>query len=95
MKNKPETLVILSPGFPANEADTTCMPPQQLFVKALNETCPGLDIVVLSFHYPFVADEYNWYGVKVFALGGKDKGRLLRLFTWVKAWNTLRKLNNK
>jgi glycosyltransferase involved in cell wall biosynthesis len=93
MKIKPETLVILSPGFPANEADTTCMPPQQIFVKALREICPGLNIVVLSFHYPFYADEYNWHGVKVFALGGKDKGQLFRLFTWVKAWFLLKRLN--
>jgi glycosyltransferase involved in cell wall biosynthesis len=93
MENKPETLVILSPGFPKNEADTTCMPPQQIFVKALKEICPGLNLIVLSFHYPFYADEYNWNGVKVFSLGGKDKGRERRLFTWIKAWFILRKLN--
>ncbi len=93
MENKPETLVILSPGFPANEADTTCMPPQQIFVKALKEVCPGLNIIVLAFQYPFVAGEYDWHGVKVIAIGGKEKGRLFRTFTWVKAWTILRKLN--
>ncbi|HEY4323698.1 MAG TPA: glycosyltransferase [Mucilaginibacter sp.] len=93
MKSKPETLVILTPGFPANEADTTCMPPQQLFVKALKETCPGLRIIVISFHYPFKTDEYYWHDIKVFALGGKDNGRLRRLLTWIKAWILLKKLN--
>ncbi|HEY2580716.1 MAG TPA: glycosyltransferase [Mucilaginibacter sp.] len=95
MNSKPETLVILAPGFPANEADTTCMPPQQLFVKALKETCPGLNIIVLSFHYPFEASQYHWYGAKVIALGGKDKGRLRRTFTWIKAWLALKKLNKR
>jgi len=95
MKNTFETLVILSPGFPANEADTTCMPPQQIFVKALNEICPGLNIIVLAFQYPFIAGEYQWHGTKVIAIGGKDKKRFLRLFTWLKAWMILRKLNKK
>jgi glycosyltransferase involved in cell wall biosynthesis len=95
MENKLETLVILSPGFPANEADTTCMPPQQLFVKALNEVCPGLNVIVLTFHYPFTAVEYEWHGVKVIALAGKSQGRLYRIKTWVKAWLTLRKLNKQ
>ncbi len=95
MENKPETLVILSPGFPANEADTACMPPQQIFVKALKEVCPGLNVIVLTFQYPFFAAEYDWYGVKVIAIGGKERGRLFRLFTWVKAWFILRKLNKE
>jgi len=48
MKPEQETLVILSPGFPGNEADSTCMPPQQIFVKALRAICPGLEIIVLT-----------------------------------------------
>ncbi len=95
MENKQETLVILSPGFPANEADTTCMPPQQLFVKALKEICPGLNIIVIAFQYPFIADEYQWHGVRVIAIGGKENGRFRRAFTWVKAWRILRKLNKE
>ena len=57
MKKKLDTLVILSPGFAANEADTTCLPPMQLFVKALKEICPGLNIIVIAFQYPFFADD--------------------------------------
>jgi glycosyltransferase involved in cell wall biosynthesis len=93
--NKLKTLVILSPGFPKNEADTTCLPPQQLFVKALKEVCPSLNIIVLTFHYPFVANEYMWYGIKVIAIGGKDKGRSRRMLTWIKAWLILKKLNKE
>jgi glycosyltransferase involved in cell wall biosynthesis len=95
MVNRPETLVILSPGFPANEADSTCMPPQQLFVKALKETCPGLNVIVLAFHYPFYANEYQWNDIKVISIGGKDKGSFSRRFTWLKAWLILRKLNKE
>jgi glycosyltransferase involved in cell wall biosynthesis len=88
-------LVILSPGFAANEADTTCLAPMQVFVKALKEVCPGLHVVVLAFQYPFVAAEYEWHGVEVIAIGGKSKGKLLRLRTWMEAWILLRKLNKE
>lgn len=95
MPNTPETLVILSPGFPENEADTTCLPSQQLFVKALKEICPGLEIIVIAFHYPFKPREYEWHGVKVMAIGGKDKGRLFRGTTWLKVWLILKRLKKE
>jgi glycosyltransferase involved in cell wall biosynthesis len=95
MESKQDTLVILSPGFPKDETDTTCVPPQQLFVKALKEICPGLNIIVISFHYPFISAEYEWRGIKVIALGGKDKGQLHRLATWTKVWFVLNKLNKE
>ena len=71
MENKPETLVILSPGFPENQADTTCMPPMQLFVKGLKDVCPGLNVIVIAFQYPNFRGEYDWNGIKVIALGGQ------------------------
>lgn len=92
MKHKRQTLVILSPGFPKDKADTACLPPQQTFVKALKEVCPGLNIIVLTFQYPFFAAEYEWHGVKVIAIGGKDRGQIFRLITWQKAWLSLKKL---
>jgi hypothetical protein len=36
----PPVLVILSPGFAANEADTTCLTSQQNLVKSLNKIYP-------------------------------------------------------
>jgi len=95
MENKPETLVILSPGFPANEGDTTCMPPMQLFTKALKDVCPGLNVIVIAFQYPHFRGEYDWNGIKVIALGGQNGGKLHRLRTWQKAWAVLRRLNRQ
>jgi len=93
MKNKRETLVILSPGFPKNEADSTCMPPQQVFVKSLKAICPGLQIIVIAFQYPFKPGEYKWNGVKVISLAGKNHGGIGRAVTWFKAWTTLKKID--
>ena len=75
---KQKTIVILSPGFPADENDTTCIPSMQIFVKGLKQNKPGLHIVVVSFQYPFKASRYNWNGVEVIALAGKGKGQLYR-----------------
>ncbi|GAC1311599.1 MAG: hypothetical protein NVSMB24_31440 [Mucilaginibacter sp.] len=93
MKSKRETLVILTPGFPRNEADSTCIPALQVFVKGLEDVCPGLDIIVLTFQYPFQKCQYKWHGIKVISIGGKSKGGIFRVVTWLKAWATLQKLN--
>ncbi|WP_428330839.1 glycosyltransferase family 4 protein [Mucilaginibacter sp.] len=95
MKCSQETLVILTPGFPKDEADTTCVPPQQIFVRALKQVCPGLNVIVLTFEYPFHTAEYEWHGIRVIPIGGRDKGRLFRLRTWQKAWLILSKLNKE
>lgn len=93
--NKADTLIILSPGFPKNEADTTCVPPQQVFVKNLKKTFPGLEIIVLAFEYPFKAAEYQWNGVQVFAFGGNNKGGIKRVLNWRKIRAKLRRLNDE
>jgi len=94
MKSKRQTLIILTPGFPKDKLDTTCLPALQTFVKALKDICPGLNIIVVSFQYPFSAGEYSWHGVKVISIGGKGKGRIFRLITWFKVWRTLEKLRH-
>lgn len=92
---KQKALVILSPGFPADENDTTCIPPMQIFVKALRQNNPDLPVIVISFQYPFKAARYHWHGVEVIALAGKGKGQLFRLITWKKVWKTLKRLHNR
>jgi glycosyltransferase involved in cell wall biosynthesis len=87
-----KTLVILSPGFPADESDSTCIPPQQVFVAALKKFYPSLNLVVLAFQYPFVSAEYEWKRMKVIALAGRNKGNVNRVLIWWKAWRILRKL---
>ncbi len=95
MTNKPDTLIILTPGFPENEADSTCIPPQQIFVKALKENNPQLNIVVLTFQYPFFSARYQWNGVDVISFGGQAKGRLYRKVMGVRVWAELKKINKE
>ncbi|GAB3904877.1 glycosyltransferase [Mucilaginibacter boryungensis] len=92
MLPKPPILVILTPGFPESEADTTCLPLQQALVKAIKEDHPGINPQVLSFEYPFKARNYTYHGVPVQAFGGRNKGKLFRLYNWLKVWMALTKL---
>jgi glycosyltransferase involved in cell wall biosynthesis len=88
-----KTVFILSPGFPKNEQDTTCLPTVQQFVLAANVTYPDLCFVVLSFQYPFVNVPYLWNGIQVIPFGGKNKKNLHRIFLWYKVFWKLRLLN--
>jgi glycosyltransferase involved in cell wall biosynthesis len=92
---KPETFVILIPGFAASESDSTCLPSQQLFVKLLKEKFPGLNVVILAFQYPFIPGKYDWHHCRVIALGGKGRSKLFRLLLWKRIWKILKQLNKE
>jgi glycosyltransferase involved in cell wall biosynthesis len=87
-----KTLVILTPGFPKDEGDTAWLPDRQIFARVLNETYPNLNIVIITFQYPSVPAEYNWNGIKVIALGGKNRSGFYRRLTWLRAWRELKKI---
>jgi glycosyltransferase involved in cell wall biosynthesis len=93
--NKTETLLVISPGFPASEADSTCIPPQQVFVKALSNSNPDLHIVVLALTYPFSSGQYVWNGIRVISCGSKNKGWLFRTASVLKMWLALNKLKRE
>ncbi len=95
MKNDKEVFVILTPGFPANEKDDTCLPFLQHLIKAINKEFTTVSIIILSFHYPLKAQEYLWNYNKVISFGGKNKGKLLKLILWVKMWQKLKHLNKQ
>jgi len=93
MKHKPRTLVILSPGFPSDEADTACLSAQQVFLKAVNRNFPQLQVAVIAFEYPFRRDDYRWFGNSVIAVGGWKKGWISKLQTCLAVWKILRRLH--
>ena len=78
MKNNPPVLVMLTPGFPENENDSSCLPFAQSLVKAINNNFSFVKIIVLSFQYPFTKTEYLWSGNLIIPFCGKNKGKLLR-----------------
>jgi glycosyltransferase involved in cell wall biosynthesis len=90
-----QTLVILTPAFPANESETSWVPPQQLLIKELKTQFPKLNILVFSFLYPYEEKEYTWNGVQVFAFGGMAKRKLQRLWLWRSIWKKLKKIKKQ
>src|SRR4051794_25634340 len=95
MKASPETLVILSPAFPASEADINWIPAHQSFVKALKTNFPALNIIVLAFLYPHHTSTYTWNGVRVIAFNGMQQRRWKRLFLWRNIWRELKKIRRE
>ena len=91
MHQDKKTLIILIPGFPANEEDGTCLPFPQSFVRNLRRLNPSLHIIVMAFQYPFSESVYNWHGVRVHAFNGRNRGKISRLLLW---WTVWRKLKN-
>jgi glycosyltransferase involved in cell wall biosynthesis len=87
------TLIILTPGFAETEADSTCLPMQQSFVKALKENYPALKIIVLSFQYPYFTKTYTWFGITVMSFNGQNKGGLARLLLRRKINAALKKIH--
>lgn len=72
---KKNTFIIFSPGFAANEEDSTCIPALQQFVLHLKDLKPELDIRVFALHYPFNEGFYVWNGIRCHSFGGKNKGK--------------------
>lgn len=90
-----DVLVILIPGFPKDEEDSTCLPAQQRMVRGINQYYPNVEVVIITFQYPFVSRTYDWYGNKVIALGGKNRGGFFRRYLWSRACQALNKLHRE
>ena len=88
-------LLVLTPGFPANEQDSVCLPAQQLFIKKFAAHYPKITIIVLSLHYPYTTTLYHWNGVMVIPFNGQNKKKADKLLLWRKVWKTLRAINRK
>lgn len=95
MNASAKTLLILTPGFPINETDTACLPSIQVFVKNLHKNYPSLNVVIITFQYPFVAKRYTWNGLQVIGIGGANKGKLFRLRVWITVWRVLNDLRKR
>lgn len=94
MSYKAKTFVILTPGFPKDEADTTCLPMLQSFIRSLNEKHPHLQIIILAFQYPYSRKTYQWNGNKVISFNGRNRGGLSKLFLMVNWYAAVRKVHH-
>jgi glycosyltransferase involved in cell wall biosynthesis len=87
---KKDTLIIFSPGFAANEADSTCIPALQQFALQLKDLRPDLDIRIFSLHYPFAEGSYIWNGILCHSFGGRNRRKPYSIYLRYKAKKYLR-----
>ncbi|MBX7240695.1 MAG: glycosyltransferase [Bacteroidia bacterium] len=72
-------LLLLTPGFPQDESDTTCVPYLQVWVK---EASRFFEIKIITFQYPYTPKHYYWNGIEVYAAGGKNRRFPFRILIW-------------
>lgn len=79
--SKPNTVIVVTPGFPKDEQDTTCLPAFQQFALALKHNFSDIKFIFISLQYPFKKELYTWNGIEVHAIGGKNKKHIFGLRT--------------
>ncbi|KYG80149.1 glycosyl transferase family 1 [Roseivirga ehrenbergii] len=72
-------LLIITPGFPENENDDTCISALQIYLKGFIEKKWFDKIEVVSIFYPYVAKEYEWNTISVRAFAFPQKNPLHKL----------------
>lgn len=90
-----KTFVILTPGFPIDENDSTCLPFIQSFVKNFSQINSDFTIRVIAFQYPFYKTNYVWNGIEVIGFHGKNKGGIQRILMWARVWYHLKKIKKE
>ncbi len=76
-------ILIITPGFPKDESDSTCIPALQDFLMAISSNHKHIRFTVLSMQYP-VSSSYNWNGIKVISVSGNNRKGLKKYKTWIK-----------
>ena len=87
--------VILTPGFAASEEDSTCLPMQQVLVRTICDMYPQVNVVVLSFQYPYVCKKYNWHRATVYSFNGRNRGGVRRLLLRFEINRALEELHHR
>jgi glycosyltransferase involved in cell wall biosynthesis len=90
-----KTLIILSPGFPKDESDSTCLPFLQDFIREINVQFPSLTIVILALDYPFSNTPYRWHQNEVIPFNGWKKRGFQKLYKWLLIRRQLKKINRQ
>ncbi len=88
-------ILVITPGFPENENDTSCIPPMQEYFKELKHLFPEFRISVVALHYPYKNGFYSWNGIKIYVCGGKGRKLPFRLFVWLKGFIASLRINRE
>jgi 1,2-diacylglycerol 3-alpha-glucosyltransferase len=90
----PIKIVFLTPGFAADETDTTSIPALQLFARFLTFHYDNINLRIVTIQYPVKSGSYSWQGIPVYSAGGGMR-KITRLVTWLKVMLHLNRLREK
>ena len=82
-------ILYITPGFPADESDSTCIPALQEFLLEISKNLGGQQII--SLNYPGAGD-YNWFGHSVISLGWNNPVKIQKVFLLKLALTALKKI---
>lgn len=95
MKTEQPALIILTPGFPKDEGDTTCLPMQQNLIRSIKHSHPDLNIIILAFQYPYFEKTNQWFNTTVISFNGQNKGALKKILLRRELNTVLKKINRE
>lgn len=88
-------ILVITPGFPKDEGDTDCIPPMQEYFRFLKKNYPLIKITVVSIHYPYRHNLYEWNNIKVFNCGASRAPQPKRFLYWFRALYYTLKINRE
>lgn len=74
------SVILITPGFTADEQDQNCLPTLQLYAVELKRQ--GIDVCIVALDYPFTTQPYTWKDIPVYPCGGRNKRWLKPLVVW-------------
>ncbi len=89
-----DDLLLITPGFPRDEADDACIPPMQAYLKRYMELHPGAKVRVVATQYPFHSRPYCWHGADVHPCGGANR-RWAKPIVWRRALHIAKQLHRQ
>ncbi|HLG02562.1 MAG TPA: glycosyltransferase [Bacteroidia bacterium] len=86
-------ILLLIPGFPANEQDDTCFPPVQVMLEQFRKQEPDFYFSVVTVRYPFTTKKYQWKGMDVYPCNGGGKKGFARILGWWRVMGLFKKIH--
>lgn len=65
-----QPVILITPGFTADETDRNCLPTLQLYAESLHSG--GRAVMIIALDYPFSSVPYTWKGIPVYPCGGRN-----------------------
>jgi glycosyltransferase involved in cell wall biosynthesis len=95
MENRSKRIIIITPGFPVDETDSTCIPFQQSLVLKWKEMFPEFELIIFALQYPYHNKPYKWREFFITPFGGRNQGGLHRFLLRQKIIAKLRHLHSE